>query len=397
MTRPKRTITRTGSGLCLSGGGYRATLFHLGAARRLNELDLLGDLHAVSSVSGGSLFAGMLATHLPWPLVSSFSRPEWAAFEQAVQRLCSQDLRTRPLLSRLAPWNWLGPGAVERMAALLDPHYGGRALHDLPPAPRFLLCATDLTFGVNWTFSRTLSGDYQAGYLDSECLKMPPALAAATSACFPPLFAPLHHPLKRRDLRRAGKAARDPRYETLLRDLRLNDGGNYDNMGLEPIWKAHELVLVSDGGSSFDFWADKGPLWRLSRYVSVLDAQSRALRRRWLMAGSGGSYSAVYWSVDASVHTYARRLPRDAACLSLGYSRETGALIGRIRTDLNRFSPEEQAILINHGYTVSDAALQAYLPASRRPAPWPSLKVPYPQFDETRARALFSGTRLKRL
>jgi NTE family protein len=41
--------------LCLSGGGYRAMVFHLGALIRLNELGLLPRLKRVSSVSGGSI------------------------------------------------------------------------------------------------------------------------------------------------------------------------------------------------------------------------------------------------------------------------------------------------------------------------------------------------------
>ena len=32
---------RHGLGLCFSGGGYRASLFHAGAVRRLNELGIL--------------------------------------------------------------------------------------------------------------------------------------------------------------------------------------------------------------------------------------------------------------------------------------------------------------------------------------------------------------------
>ena len=36
-----------GIGLCLSGGGFRAMLFHLGALFRLNELGLLGKLDRV--------------------------------------------------------------------------------------------------------------------------------------------------------------------------------------------------------------------------------------------------------------------------------------------------------------------------------------------------------------
>ena len=50
-----------GIGLCLSGGGFRAMLFHLGAFVRMNELGLLAKLDRVASVSGGSLAAGALA------------------------------------------------------------------------------------------------------------------------------------------------------------------------------------------------------------------------------------------------------------------------------------------------------------------------------------------------
>src|SRR5436853_4611803 len=52
-------------GLCLSGGGYRAMLFHLGALWRLNELGCLTKLDRISSVSGGSITAGVLAVN--WP------------------------------------------------------------------------------------------------------------------------------------------------------------------------------------------------------------------------------------------------------------------------------------------------------------------------------------------
>lgn len=48
---------------CLSGGGYRAMLFHLGAVLRLNEFGLLSVVDRVSSVSGGSLVAAALARY----------------------------------------------------------------------------------------------------------------------------------------------------------------------------------------------------------------------------------------------------------------------------------------------------------------------------------------------
>ena len=45
--------------ISLSGGGYRATAFHLGVLDLLQRLDLLKDVRVVSTVSGGT-FTGML-------------------------------------------------------------------------------------------------------------------------------------------------------------------------------------------------------------------------------------------------------------------------------------------------------------------------------------------------
>src|SRR3954467_13126789 len=48
-------------GFAASGGGYRATLFHLGALIRINELGWLGKIDRFSGVSGGSIALGGLA------------------------------------------------------------------------------------------------------------------------------------------------------------------------------------------------------------------------------------------------------------------------------------------------------------------------------------------------
>ena len=52
-----------GIALCLSGGGYRAMVFHVGALWRLNEAGLLRKLNRISSVSGGSITSAALALH----------------------------------------------------------------------------------------------------------------------------------------------------------------------------------------------------------------------------------------------------------------------------------------------------------------------------------------------
>src|SRR5215212_1197653 len=52
------TRTATRLGLALSGGGSRAAAFHCGTLQGLREIGLLDELDVVSSVSGGSVFAG---------------------------------------------------------------------------------------------------------------------------------------------------------------------------------------------------------------------------------------------------------------------------------------------------------------------------------------------------
>src|SRR6476646_6745701 len=71
-----------GVALCLSGGGYRAMVFHIGAIWRLNELRYLAKLDRVSSVSGGSITAGVLAHR--WSQLVFDGDGYGQGFEQAV-------------------------------------------------------------------------------------------------------------------------------------------------------------------------------------------------------------------------------------------------------------------------------------------------------------------------
>ena len=93
---------RTGGlALCLSGGGYRAALFHLGTLRRLNELGAIGKIDAVSSVSGGSIFAAHLAMCLAAGKLNA-AAGRFDDFDGVVagpfRVLVNTDIRTSPAL-----------------------------------------------------------------------------------------------------------------------------------------------------------------------------------------------------------------------------------------------------------------------------------------------------------
>jgi NTE family protein len=51
-------------GLALSGGGFRASLFHLGVIRRLEELGIMENVSVVSAVSGGSIIAAFYLSEM---------------------------------------------------------------------------------------------------------------------------------------------------------------------------------------------------------------------------------------------------------------------------------------------------------------------------------------------
>ena len=91
----------------------------------------------------------------------------------------------------------------------------------------------------------------------------------------------------------------------ILEDLRVTDGGVYDNMGLEPVWKSHRVVLVSDAGGLMDAEADKNFFWRIQRYQSIQDTQARALRKRFLISGyTQGTINGAYFGVASSPTHY---------------------------------------------------------------------------------------------
>ena len=102
---------RQGTALCLSGGGYRAALFHLGATRRLNELGALTRIDTFTSVSGGSIFAAHLAAFATDDPEAWGRRGEpLADFEKRVAgpmtELAQHNIRTRPVLTKLNPKHW---------------------------------------------------------------------------------------------------------------------------------------------------------------------------------------------------------------------------------------------------------------------------------------------------
>jgi NTE family protein len=385
---------RQGAALCLSGGGYRAALFHLGSARRLNELGILSKIDTFTSVSGGSMFAAQLASHAaahpdawsqPGRPVSRFEEE----IAEPVREFTQHDIRTRAILTRLNPRNWFNQNAqAEALAKQLAEGPAGRArLSDLPPRPRFVFCSTEMQFRAQWTFDSG-KGEYgaeppgHARFTDRWTI----ARAAAASSCLPGAFAPM---LVRDRL--SGGAYTGADLDKLLRAIAVSDGGVYDNLGVEPVWQDHATVLVSDAGPTFKPDPGMGRIWRGLRYAIALLEQATDVRKRWLISNFIlGQLEGAYWGIASNPANYPYKPPVDV------YSGPfITNVIAPIRIDLDVFSEGERAVLENHGYLMADIAVHSH--SSGLAANGPPPQVAFPEWmDEKRAaKALEDSAKTK--
>jgi NTE family protein len=352
----------TGVALCLSGGGYRAMLFHLGVLWRLRETGWLARLDRVSSVSGGSIAAATLA--LAWDEVED-------GFEERVvtplRELAGHGLDVRSVLSGLATPDSIG----ERLASAYRRHlFGGATLQDLPDRPRFLFNATNVGSGDLVLFSKEYLADWRVGRLESPDVEV--AVAVACSSAFPPVLSPYRLDMTGADwLTEEGNDLTTPEHRD---ELVLSDGGVYDNLGLETAWKRCRTVLVSDAGGRMADDPEPASDWlrHMVRVMKVVDNQVRSLRKRQVVMGyERGDRDGAYVGIRSDIAHY--QLDDALPC-----PHERTLALAEVPTRLAPLDAEVQERLVNWGYAVCDAGLRAHLDQGARPPggfPYPAAGV----------------------
>ncbi len=224
-------------GLALSGGGFRATLYHLGMVRWLRDADLLTSVTHITSVSGGSVLAAHLA--LNWDRYCGDSH-EFDSVARELLDFVQLDVRNRIL--RRYPFALAGSAALRlvRMkpkrpltrTILLEQHYrhhlfGDTCLHQLPQSPELHILCTNLSGGGLSSFTREgllmetrdASGRSEMRLHQVGLATVPMAVAA--SSAFPGFFPPL-------ELTAETVGATPGQFQTQF----FTDGGVYDNLGV---------------------------------------------------------------------------------------------------------------------------------------------------------------------
>jgi NTE family protein len=352
-----------GMGLCLSGGGYRAMVFHLGALWRLYEAGLLREVQRISSVSGGSITAAQLA--LKWNTLSFDPARILSDFVpqvvEPVRSLAEETIDAEAIVLGIAL-----PGRVsERVASAYESHlFGNATLQDLPDRPRFVINATNVQSGALWRFMKPYMRDYRVGEVKAPALSL--AKAVAASSAFPPVLSPVEIPLKPQSF--TPGSGLDLQRPPFTKKALLTDGGVYDNLGLETVWKRYHTVLASDAGGKLQPEGEPKSDWARHAYrvLNLIDNQVRALRKRQLIDSYiAGKRGGAYWGIRTNIADY--KLGDAMQC-----PFERTLELANLPTRLKRMDGALQERLINWGYAVCDAAIRKHVrPDLQKPADFP--------------------------
>jgi predicted acylesterase/phospholipase RssA len=416
-SRPALSGYRGRVGLALSGGGFRASFFHIGVLARLADVDALRGIEVISTVSGGSivgahyyLLLGNLLRNTP------DGRINRGHYVELVRQLCEQfergvrrNLRMRTLANLFSNLRMIFSNSYSRTDRLghlyeaelygqvADGHGNGRRkMPDLlvRPAgftepefkpnienwlrrakvPTLLLNATCLNSGHSWQFTARSMGEppglvgaevdanerYRRlwyGHAPNETLRsFPLGNAVAASSCVPGLFEPLV-------------------LEKLYpgRTVRLVDGGVHDNQGVAGLLnEACTLILCSDAsGQMADEKRPGNSLWGVPiRCNSILMSRVRSSQYQDLKSrlDSRALQGLMFLHLKKDLESHPldwircqdpKPVPaQSSATTSYQVDKDLQRKLADIRTDLDSFTQVEAAALMTSGYLMAEQQLK---------------------------------------
>lgn len=394
-------------GLALSGGGFRASLFHIGVLHRLAEMDILRHVQVISSVSGGSIIAMHYYLKLKRLLEENDNfklekadyialvndlREEFIAGVQTNIRMkafankfiyLTEELGRQYQQELFNRTNFTNQSSVptKMKELLISPCMDGNQRETFKPdfnnfelknkVPILIINATNLNNGHNWRFTATGMGEspymydttvdknqvflysrYDRFPLDSKDITIGNAVAA--SSAVPGLFDPIElgDPYNQGDT------------------IKLSDGGVYDNQGIASLVDAEcDMIITSDASGQLAF--DKEPSnFRfdvLSKIRDILMNKTRdsefkiakELYRANRIKGLSILHLKDCFPVDRIELSSSKGEEEDeeTPCKQIDLfktlDKEVQEKLAAVRTDLDAFHDLEAQALIQSGYEIT--------------------------------------------
>ncbi|HEY3054586.1 MAG TPA: patatin-like phospholipase family protein [Thermoanaerobaculia bacterium] len=259
--------------LSLSGGGYRAAAFHLGVLSFLHEVNIIENVRALSTASGGTIVGAFYAQCLAEGLAFGEFFSRMYAFLRDVDVIDAA-------LARMPDHGKLIVAAADVYADLFTVTLGKiRSSRDHLEEISFN--ATDMRNGLAFRFVKTAnrhvrSGNREMPLDDDLAASLRLADVVAASACFPGAFEPILFP--------ADFGVPFDRHVALM------DGGIYDNQGIDSLLLVRsrreeiDRIIISDADVSAPpmyeepakRWLGIVPVWGVALAAGVLETAAIA-------------------------------------------------------------------------------------------------------------------------
>lgn len=401
-------------GLALSGGGFRASFYHIGVLARMADLGLLRHVDVISTVSGGSIIGALYYLHVKKLLEekedSSIKDEDYqdimgkieVDFLQAVQR----NLRLRTFLNPLknlkmslanySRSDYIGElydkflyrnvlshkntKPIKMKDLKIIPFGEGPSFHPFEgnktrkaKVPVLLMNATVLNDGHNWRFSAEHMGEsnidepnetidknfrliraesYENIYKHGD---FELGIAVAASACLPGVFAPL---------------AISNLYDEGIR-VQLVDGGTHDNQGivglLDKKLKCTHFI-ISDASGQMDDEKEPGIQVPnvIKRSSSIIYDRIREQQLSRILGEHSHNVALLhlrkglpvreisYYDNDHKLQNKTVLCRAEPSSQAFGVNEDAQNLLSRVRTDLDSFSEIEAFSLMLNGYKMSE-------------------------------------------
>jgi len=406
-------------GLALSGGGFRASFFHIGVLAQMARLGLLRHIEVISTVSGGSIIGALYYLHLKKLLEekadNEITDQDYIReiedieheFLQAVQRNIRMRTFSNPFKNiRMSRASY---SRSDRIGEIYDRYFYRNVMDtnnkvpvemrelkirpegkDFYPrtdnarrkakVPILLINATTLNTGHNWRFEASHMGeptrmDDLAREIDKNLrLQRPPSyeaiitkqqnielgLAVAASACVPGLF----HPLAISDL-----------YTDSIR-VQLVDGGVHDNQGIQGLIDegCTEFVVSDASGQMGDepdpatgiapvlfrtnsILMDRVREEQISRLFQQFDPNDSHVALMHLRKGLPAREASWIGPDGKPIKEIKTEPQPEATSMEFGVAQSVQDLLSHIRTDLDSFTEIEAYSLMLDGYQMSGGEL----------------------------------------
>lgn len=335
-------IGRKKIGLALSGGGYRATIYHLGTLKKLKELGILKYIDVISTNSGGSITGAAYGLY-----GDDFDKFE-IILTKGVKSSVVKGVLTSPvillpvILSLLiilvmicllfSAYAWISlillvtyivvflffQFQILPISSLNEKMYNkfffhNKHLSDLTSKKVIAINSTNAETGTLFTFSKEKMSDSSYSHPKDggkpilfKQADFPIARAVAASTCVPFVFNPVKigkkFYLNIKDIKRANP--------------RLVDGGVYDNQGIHKLEQQNssyhcDILIVSDAGIEIPFKKSyKNVISLLIRTSAIFMNRIKNFQMIQLIFSSYNkkeiAYQSLGWDIEKSIPEFVR-------------------------------------------------------------------------------------------